>query len=243
MEHVDKLLQNKCPVKNLGTRGCEQDADLPIVKRSSTEPSPLSSVPLHVASDQALQEPAPTRSGKLIVSGMLVIFASLTQNCGSGTQRHKQKERRVSSICTGTPQTPCTPRSNVCGSTDTGTCHMARVGEHTLKSGSTLQSLTALSVGEVECCAVVKGSFVALMLRSWANASTRSNRWIVTYLSQEVLQNVLVMPSKANLRQPRKRGCTLQVAPSLTVRDQRPMCWIFFVQRFAGVRMSYSFLC
>ena len=49
---------------------------------------------------------------------------------------------------------------------------------------------------------------------------TWSVGWIVTDLSQEVLQNVLVMPSDANLRQPRKRGCILLVAPSPTVRDQ-----------------------
>ena len=43
---------------------------------------------------------------------------------------------------------------------------VAQIGNHTLKSGSTLQSLTALSVGEAECYAVVKGRQVELSLRS-----------------------------------------------------------------------------
>ena len=43
---------------------------------------------------------------------------------------------------------------------------VAQIGNHTLKSGSTLQSLTALSVGEAECYAVVKGRQVGLSLRS-----------------------------------------------------------------------------
>ena len=43
---------------------------------------------------------------------------------------------------------------------------VAQVGNHTLKAGSTLQSLTALSVGEAEFYAVVKGSQVGLSLRS-----------------------------------------------------------------------------
>ena len=43
---------------------------------------------------------------------------------------------------------------------------VAQIGIHTLKSGSTLQSLTALSVGEAEFYAVVKGSQVGLSLRS-----------------------------------------------------------------------------
>ena len=42
----------------------------------------------------------------------------------------------------------------------------AQIGNHTVKSGSTLQSLTALSVGEAECYAVVKGGQVGLSLRS-----------------------------------------------------------------------------
>ena len=42
----------------------------------------------------------------------------------------------------------------------------AQVGNHTVKSGSTFQSLTALSVGEAEFYAVVKGGQVGLSLRS-----------------------------------------------------------------------------
>ena len=41
-----------------------------------------------------------------------------------------------------------------------------QIGFHTLKFGSTLQSLTALSVGEAEFYAVVKGGQVGLSLRS-----------------------------------------------------------------------------
>ena len=43
---------------------------------------------------------------------------------------------------------------------------MAQIGNHTVKFGSTLQSLTALSVGEAEFYAVVKGGQVRLSLRS-----------------------------------------------------------------------------
>ena len=43
---------------------------------------------------------------------------------------------------------------------------VAQIGNHTVKSGSTLQSLTALSVGEAEFFAVVKGGQVGLSLRS-----------------------------------------------------------------------------
>ena len=43
---------------------------------------------------------------------------------------------------------------------------VAQIGNHSVKSGSTLQSLTALSVGEAEFCAVVKGGQVGLSLRS-----------------------------------------------------------------------------
>ena len=43
---------------------------------------------------------------------------------------------------------------------------VAQIGIHTVKCGSTLQSLTALSVGEVEFYAVVKGGQVGLSLRS-----------------------------------------------------------------------------
>ena len=43
---------------------------------------------------------------------------------------------------------------------------VAQIGRHAVKSGSTLQSLTALSVGEAEFCAVVKGGQVGLSLRS-----------------------------------------------------------------------------
>ena len=43
---------------------------------------------------------------------------------------------------------------------------MARVGGHMLESASTVQSIKALSVGEAEYYAVVKGGGVALMLRS-----------------------------------------------------------------------------
>ena len=43
---------------------------------------------------------------------------------------------------------------------------VSQIGNHTVNSGSTLQSLTALSVGEVEFYAVVKGGQVGLSLRS-----------------------------------------------------------------------------
>ena len=43
---------------------------------------------------------------------------------------------------------------------------MAQIGNHTVKSGSTLWSLTALSVGEAELYAVVKGGQVGQSLRS-----------------------------------------------------------------------------
>ena len=43
---------------------------------------------------------------------------------------------------------------------------VAHIGNHTVKSGPTLQSLTALSVGESEFYAVVKGGHVGLSLRS-----------------------------------------------------------------------------
>ena len=43
---------------------------------------------------------------------------------------------------------------------------VAQIGNHTVKSGSTLQSLTAMSVGEAEFFAVVKGGQVRLSLRS-----------------------------------------------------------------------------
>ena len=43
---------------------------------------------------------------------------------------------------------------------------VAQIGNYTVKSGSTLQSLTALSVGEAEFYAVVKGGQVGLALRS-----------------------------------------------------------------------------
>ena len=42
---------------------------------------------------------------------------------------------------------------------------VAQIGNHTVKSGSTLQSLTALSAGEAEFYAVVKGGQVGLALR------------------------------------------------------------------------------
>ena len=43
---------------------------------------------------------------------------------------------------------------------------VAQIGNHTLKSGSTLQSLTASSVGEAEFYAVVREGQVGLSLRS-----------------------------------------------------------------------------
>ena len=43
---------------------------------------------------------------------------------------------------------------------------VAQIANHTVKSGSTLQSLTALSVGEAEFYAVVNGGQVGLSLRS-----------------------------------------------------------------------------
>ena len=55
----------------------------------------------------------------------------------------------------------CDPvsRKNTTGS-------VAQIGNHTVKSGSTLQSLTALSVGEADFYALVKGGQVGLSLRS-----------------------------------------------------------------------------
>ena len=52
---------------------------------------------------------------------------------------------------------------------------VAQIGNHTVKSGSTLQSLTALSVGEAEFYAVVKGGQVGLSLRSISPGSGNSN--------------------------------------------------------------------
>ena len=46
------------------------------------------------------------------------------------------------------------------------TGQVAQIGKYTVKSGSTLQMLTALSVGEAEFYAVVKGGQVGLSLRS-----------------------------------------------------------------------------
>ena len=43
---------------------------------------------------------------------------------------------------------------------------MAQLGNHTVKSGSTLQSFTALSVGEAKFYALVKGGEVGQSLRS-----------------------------------------------------------------------------
>ena len=43
---------------------------------------------------------------------------------------------------------------------------VAQIGNHTVKSGSTLQSLIALSVGEADFYAVVTGGQVGLSLRS-----------------------------------------------------------------------------
>ena len=43
---------------------------------------------------------------------------------------------------------------------------VAQIGKHTVKSGPTLQSSTALSVGEAEFYAVEKGGPVGLSLRS-----------------------------------------------------------------------------
>ena len=43
---------------------------------------------------------------------------------------------------------------------------VAQIGKHTVNSGSTLQSLTVLSVGEAEFYSVVKGGQVGLSLRS-----------------------------------------------------------------------------
>ena len=61
---------------------------------------------------------------------------------------------------------------------------IARVGGHTLKSSSTLQSLTALSVGEAEFLALVKGAAVGLMMKAvyadlgldmWVNVQSDSS--------------------------------------------------------------------
>ena len=48
----------------------------------------------------------------------------------------------------------------------TATLLATQIGNHTMKSGSTLQSLTALSVGETKFYAVVKEGQVGLSLRS-----------------------------------------------------------------------------
>ena len=42
---------------------------------------------------------------------------------------------------------------------------VAQIGNHNVKSESTLQSLTALNVGEAEFCAMVTGGQLALALR------------------------------------------------------------------------------
>ena len=47
---------------------------------------------------------------------------------------------------------------------------VVQVANHTVKSGSTVQSFTALSVGESDFYAVVKGSQVGLSLRSMFHA-------------------------------------------------------------------------
>ena len=52
---------------------------------------------------------------------------------------------------------------------------VAQIGNHTVKSGSTLESLTALSVGEAEFYAVVKGGQVGLSLRSMYQDLVNSN--------------------------------------------------------------------
>ena len=52
----------------------------------------------------------------------------------------------------------------VSGKSTTGL--VAQLGTHTVKCGSTLESLTGLSVGEAEFCAVAKGGQVGLSLRS-----------------------------------------------------------------------------
>ena len=52
----------------------------------------------------------------------------------------------------------------VSGQSTTGL--VAQTGKHTVRSGSTLESLTALSVGVAEFYAVVKGGQVGLSLRS-----------------------------------------------------------------------------
>ena len=52
---------------------------------------------------------------------------------------------------------------------------VAQIGNHTLKAGSALQSLTALSVREAEFYAVVKGSQVGLSLRVHIHGFGNSN--------------------------------------------------------------------
>ena len=57
---------------------------------------------------------------------------------------------------------------------------VAQIGNHTVKSGSTLQSLTALSVGEAEFYAVVKGGQVGRSLISKKPGSVNSNEGCFT---------------------------------------------------------------
>ena len=52
---------------------------------------------------------------------------------------------------------------------------VAQIGNHTVKSGSALQGLTASRVGEAELDAVVKRSQVGLSLRSYVPGSGNSN--------------------------------------------------------------------
>ena len=53
---------------------------------------------------------------------------------------------------------------------------VAQIGDHTVKSGSTLQSLTALCVGEAEFYAMVKGGQVGLSLRSMNSNDDRNTK-------------------------------------------------------------------
>ena len=61
---------------------------------------------------------------------------------------------------------------------------VAQIGNHSVKSGSTLQSLTALSVGEVEFYAVVKGGQLGLSLRSFF-IKTLEFQWRMKYKVSE----------------------------------------------------------
>ena len=54
---------------------------------------------------------------------------------------------------------------------------VAQIGNHTVKSGSTLQSLTALTVGEAEFYAVVEGGQGGLSLNLEIQIEIQNPKW------------------------------------------------------------------